>query len=138
MHGARIPRVAADRTRLHDALLDEERATGEEAGAATTIVEADRALRSRTDSGNDDDRPVIRHRVWSMRSTTISGEAPTEADLPEETGRASMPDRGALRERIATRAFEIWKLSGEPTGRDADIWLAAEHEVLESPHPQSR
>ena len=32
---------------------------------------------------------------------------------------------------IAARAYEVWERTGRPDGRDQEIWLQAEHELLE-------
>ena len=40
-----------------------------------------------------------------------------------------LPDRNATHRRISDRAYALWVEEGQPTGRDVDHWLAAEHEI---------
>ena len=39
------------------------------------------------------------------------------------------PQTGPSREKIAARAYEIWRASGSPMGHDKEHWLQAEREL---------
>lgn len=54
-----------------------------------------------------------------------TGSPPGSAPAPKES-------RRAVQETIAQRARELWQRYGCPAGRDEEIWLEAERQVLGS------
>jgi hypothetical protein len=58
-------------------------------------------------------------------------------------GLASELERQAMEpdeEMIRTRAYDLWKLAGEPEDRDEEFWLRAKQELLgatQSPAPRT-
>lgn len=67
-------------------------------------------------------------------ATTGGGEVATTA-LRRPDAEGAVEAEAALglpvRERIEQRAYEIWSAEGCPRGRDMEIWLAAEREILD-------
>jgi hypothetical protein len=50
----------------------------------------------------------------------------TNVAVPNENLARALP----LHESIATRAYELWDRYGRPPGRDVEIWLEAERQLL--------
>ena len=76
--------------------------------------------------------PTIRQRGYSPSQG--AGEVATTAsrrlELADASAEASASTRPA-HEKIEQRAYEIWSAEGCPRGRDMEIWLAAEREILD-------
>jgi hypothetical protein len=57
----------------------------------------------------------------------------TDSDSIDE-GHAQ--DQSSREMEVAVRAYELWHLAGEPTGRDLEFWFVAEGELRSEKQPE--
>ncbi len=62
---------------------------------------------------------------------TVQRSQPSTQRIDTRSTAASKPAQAATlpTDKIAARAYEIWKASGCPDGKDLDHWLQAEREL---------
>lgn len=87
------------------------------------------------DSGNrpmDRDAQTRQNGSMKTRPAETTGERSAPIVAPTHPQPAAQPDLRTqpLHEEIARAARELWVLYGRPSGRDEEIWLEAERQLL--------
>lgn len=52
------------------------------------------------------------------------------------TGDSRAQRHSSMEMEIAVRAYELWQIAGEPSGRDLDFWFMAEGELQAEKQPE--